>query len=153
MSKMYNDATRREEQGINSHKGYNHQRFNNDGINLELLQIACQYYSQMYDLHKKFIRNNDYYMGRQLNDTVVYNGMTMTVHDYMEMKGMAPLSNDIITDKMVSMKGYMRNQYMSAKVKNVDANEGAGEIAMRFSFARSLAALNPTVGPMNASRC
>lgn len=131
MSKMYNEATRREEQGINSSKGYNHQRFNNDKINLDLLQIACQYYSQMHDLHRKFIRNNDYYMGRQLNDTVVYNGMTMTVHDYMEMKGMAPLSNDIITDKMVSMKGYMRNQYMSAKVKNVDANEG--DYALIFS--------------------
>ncbi len=131
MSKMYNEASRQEEQTINASKGYNHTRFNNDKINSDLLWIACQYYSQMYDLHKKFIRDNDYYNGRQLNDTVVYNGMTMTVHDYMEMKGMAPLSSDIITDKMVSLKGYMRNQYMSAKVKNVDANEG--DYALTFS--------------------
>lgn len=124
MKRMYNNASRQEEQTVDSSKGYNLTPFNNDKINSDLLWMACQYYSQMYDLHKKFIRNNDYYMGRQLNDTVVYNGMTMTVHDYMEMKGMAPLSNDIISDKMVSMKGYMRNQYMSAKVKNVDANEG-----------------------------
>lgn len=123
MGKMYNEASRQEEQTFKS-KGYNQKRFNNDETNGKLLWIACQYYSQMHDLHKKFIRNNDYYMGRQLNDTVVYNGMTLSIHDYMEMKGMAPLSNDIITDKMVSMKGYMRNQYMSAKVKNVDANEG-----------------------------
>lgn len=124
MSKMYNSATRAEEQGVNSWKGYNHTRFNNDSFYSELVWLANQYYGQMHDLHKKFIRDIDYYMGRQLNDTMVYNGMTMTVHDYMEMKGMTPLSNDIITDKMVSMKGYMRNQYMSAKVKNVDAQEG-----------------------------
>ena len=121
---MYNDATRQEEQGVNSRKGYNHERFNNSYEYTEMVQLANQYYGQMHDLHKKFIRDIDYYMGRQLNDTVVYNGMTMTVHDYMEMKGMAPLSSDIITDKMVSIKGYMRNQYMSAKVKNVDADEG-----------------------------
>lgn len=121
---MYNDATRAEEQGVNSRKGYNHTRFNNDSFYLELVNLANQYYTRMHDLHRKMIRDIDYFMGRQLNDTVVYNGMTMTVHDYMEMKGMTPLSNDIITDKVVSMKGYMRNQYMSAKVKNVDANEG-----------------------------
>lgn len=124
MSKMYNEATRQDEQGVNSSKGYNHERFNNSHEYLEMVYLANQYYGKMHDLHRKFIRDIDYFMGRQLNDTVVYNGMTMTVHDYMEMKGMAPLSNDIITDKMVSMKGYMRNQYMSAKVKNVDANEG-----------------------------
>lgn len=131
MSRMYNDTTRREEQEAGSHKGYNHTPFNNDQFYSDLLWIAQQYYSQMHDLHKKFIRDNDYYMGRQLNDTVVYNGMTMTVHDYMEMKGMTALSNDIITDKMVSIKGYMRNQYMSAKVKNVDAQEA--DYALIFS--------------------
>ena len=124
MNSMYNDTTRQNEQGVNSRKGYNHERFNNSHEYLEMVQLANIYYGQMHDLHRKFIRDIDYYMGRQLNDTVVYNGMTMTVHDYMEMKGIAPLSSDIITDKMVSMKGYMRNQYMSAKVKNVDANEG-----------------------------
>ena len=131
MSKMYNDASKTEEQAVNSTKGYNHARFNNDKFYSDLLWIASQYYSKMHDLHKKFIRDNDYYMGRQLNDTIVYNGMTMTIHDYMEMKGMTALSNDIITDKMVSMKGYMRNQYMSAKVKSVDAQEG--DYALIFS--------------------
>ncbi len=124
MKRMYNDATRQDEQGVNSRKGYNHERFNNSHEYLEMVQLANIYYGQMHDLHRKFIRDIDYYMGRQLNDTVVHNGMTITVHDYMEMKGMTPLSSDIITDKMVSMKGYMRNQYMSAKVKNVDAQEG-----------------------------
>jgi len=131
MSKMYNDATNTEEQVVNSNKGYNHARFNNDAVYSQMLWVAMHYYSQMHDLHVKFIRDNDYYMGRQLNDTVVHNGHTMTIHDYMEMKGMTALSNDIITDKMVSMKGYMRNQYMSAKVKNVDANEG--DYALIFS--------------------
>lgn len=88
-----------------------------------MLQEAVHYYNKMYDLHKKFIRNNDYYMGRQLNDEIVANGRTMSIHDYMEMKGMAPLSSDIITDKMVTLKGLVRNQYMAPKVKSVDSNE------------------------------
>ena len=124
MSKMYIDATRTEEQGVNSRKGYDHKRFSNSIEYLQMIQLANYYYGQMHDLHRKWIRDNDYFMGRQLNDTVVYNGRELTVHDYMEMKGMAPLSNDIITDKIVSIEGYMRNQYMSAKVKNVDAQEG-----------------------------
>lgn len=138
---MYNNDTRQKERGINSQKGYNHARFNNSHEYTEMVYLANRYYGQMYDLHKKFIRDNDYYMGRQLNDTVVYNGMEMTVHDYMEMKGMTAFSNDIITDKMVSIKGYMRNQYMSAKVKNVDAQEG--DYALIFSeFLRKNDGLN-----------
>jgi hypothetical protein len=84
---------------------------------------AMHYYDQMRPLRKKFIRNLDYYMGRQLNDLVVYNGQSMTVEHYMEMKGMAPLSSDIITDKMVTLKGLVRQQYMAPKATAVDANE------------------------------
>ena len=64
MSRMYNDATRQEEQGVNSRKGYNHERFNNSYEYTEMVQLANQYYGQMHDLHKKFIRDIDYYMGR-----------------------------------------------------------------------------------------
>lgn len=120
---IYNEETRRKEQGLYTSQGYNHQRFNNSHEYTEMLMEAVHYYDQMRPLRKKFIRDIDYYMGRQLNDTVVFNGHSMTVHDYMEMKGMTPLSSDIITDKMVTLKGLVRQQYMAPKVKAVDANE------------------------------
>lgn len=120
---IYNEETRRKEQGLYTSQGYNHQRFNNSHEYSEMLMEAVHYYDQMRPLRKKFIRDIDYYMGRQLNDTVVFNGHSMTVHDYMEMKGMTPLSSDIITDKMVTLKGLVRQQYMAPKVKAVDANE------------------------------
>lgn len=120
---IYNDATRQPEQKVYTSQGYDHTPFNNSHEYTEMLLEAQHYYDRMHDLHMKFIRDNDYYMGRQLNDTVVYNGKTVTVHDYMEMKGMAPLSSDIITDKMVTMKGLVRNQYMAPKVKSVDSQE------------------------------
>ena len=124
MSKtFYNEQTRQNEQSLYTSYGYNHERFNNSHEYLEMLMEAVHYYDQMRPLRKKCIRDLDYYMGRQLNDEVVFNGHTMTVHDYMEMKGMAPLSSDIITDKMVTLKGLVRQQYMAPKLKAVDANE------------------------------
>ena len=131
ISNMYNAETRERERGVNSQRGYNHARFNNSYEYTQMIRAAATYYDRMHDLRKKIRRDTDYYMGRQLNDTIVYNGMTMTVHDYMEMKGMTPLSNDIITDKVVSMKGLIRNQYMAPKVKNVDIQEG--DYALVFS--------------------
>jgi hypothetical protein len=120
---IYNEETRQPERGVYTSQGYDHTRFSNSREYTEMLQEAVHYYDRMHDLHRKFIRNNDYYMGRQLNDTVVYNGHSITVHDYMEMKGMAPLSSDIITDKMVTLKGLVRQQYMAPKVKSVDSQE------------------------------
>lgn len=123
MRSIYNEDTRQKEQGLYTSQGYNHVRFNNSSEYSNMLLEAVHYYDQMRPLRKKCIRDLDYYMGRQLNDEVVFNGHTMTVHDYMEMKGMAPLSSDIITDKMVTMKGIVRQQYMAPKIKAVDANE------------------------------
>ena len=128
---LYNPSTREPEPGVNSMKGYDHTRFSNDAAYLRMVYKANLYYSNMRSLHLKFIRDLDYYMGRQLNDTVIYNGVAMTVHDYMEMKGIPALSSDIITDKMVTLKGLVRNQYMAPKVKNVDAQEG--DFALLFS--------------------
>ena len=121
---LYNDASREREPGVNTFKGYDHTRFSNSHEYTEMVLAATLYYDRMRALHKKWIRDLDYYMGRQLNDEVVYNGHSMTVHDYMEMKGIPALSNDIITDKMVPMKGLLREQYMAPEVKNVDVEEG-----------------------------
>ncbi len=111
------------ETGPESMKGYDHSRFSNHYRYMLMVREAAFYFDEMRGLREKWIRDIDYYMGRQLNDTVVYNGMTMTVHDYMEMKGMAALSNDIISDKMITMKGLVRQQYMSPTIKSVDAGE------------------------------
>lgn len=128
---MYNDATRQPEQRLFTSSGYDHTRFSNSHEYTEMVQTAAHYYDNMRSLRLKFKRDIDYYMGRQLNDEVMYNGHTMSVHDYMEMKGMAPLSSDIITDKMVTLKGLVRQQYMAPKVKSVDAQEG--DYAVIFS--------------------
>lgn len=114
-----------QEKGGNTLKGYDHTRFSNDYRYTNMVREAAFYYDNMRGLRDKWRRDIDYYMGRQLNDTVVYNGRTLTVHDYMELKGMAALSNDIISDKMITMKGVVRQQYMSPTIKSVDAGESA----------------------------
>lgn len=112
-----------QEKGGQSMKGYDHTRFSNDRRYMQMVRTAAYYWDNMRGLHDKWRRDIDYYMGRQLSDTVVYNGMTMTVKDYMELKGMAALSNDIISDKMITMKGIVRQQYMTPTIKSVDAGE------------------------------
>jgi len=119
---LYNQMNHKEP-GVNTMKGYDHTRFSNDILYTQLQQIAAHYFDNMRSLRKKLVRDTDYYMGRQLNDTVVYNGHRMTVKHYMEMKGMPALSADIITDKMISLKGLVREQYMAASIQNVDAEE------------------------------
>lgn len=120
---MINDISGEQEKGSNSLQGYDHKRFSNDRRYIWLVREAAMYYDNMRSLHDKWRRDIDYYMGRQLNDTVEYNGMTMTVHDYMQLKGMPAISNDILSDKIFTMKGLMRQQYMTATIKSVDANE------------------------------
>ena len=119
---IYNQNNQKEP-GVNAVKGYDHTRFSNDVLYSQLQQIAAHYYDNLRPLRKKIIRDTDYYMGRQLNDTVVYNGHRMTVKHYMELKGMPALSADIITDKMISLKGLVRQQYMAPSIQNVDSEE------------------------------
>lgn len=119
---LYNERNQKEP-GVNTMKGWDHTRFSHDILYSQLMQVAAHYYDNMRDLRKKCIRDNDYYMGRQLNDTVVYNGHRMTVKHYMELKGMPALSADIITDKMISLKGLVRQQYMAPSIQSVDSGE------------------------------
>ena len=131
MNNLTTDTTGDVEKGSDSLKGYNHSRFNNSSEYSRLVREAAVYYDNMRELRIKFKRDIDYYMGRQLNDEVIYNGMTLSVHDYMEMKGLPALSSDIITDKMITLKGLVRQQYMAPRVKSVDSNEN--EYAGLFS--------------------
>lgn len=121
-NELYNNLNQKEK-GVNTMKGYDHTRFSNDILYSQFVQIGAHYFDNMRALRKKWVRDTDYFMGRQLNDTVVYNGHKMTVKHYMELKGMPALSADIITDKLVSLKGLVRQQYMAPSIQNVDANE------------------------------
>ena len=121
-NELYNNLNQKEK-GVNTMKGYDHTRFSHDILYSQLVQIGAHYFDNMRALRKKWVRDTDYFMGRQLNDTVVYNGHKMTVKHYMELKGMPALSADIITDKLVSLKGLVRQQYMAPSIQNVDANE------------------------------
>lgn len=121
--KIYNDVSGEAERGSQSLKGYDHTRFSNDRRYMQLVFEAAEYYDNMRSLRRKWKRDIDYSMGRQLNDTVVYNGHSIRVHDYMEMRGMPALSNDIISDKMITLKGLVRQQYMAPTVKSVDSDE------------------------------
>ena len=118
-----NEASGETERTAESTRGYDHTRFSNAREYLSLVREASFYYEAMGELRKKWKRDINYYMGRQLEDTVTWNGHTMTVRDYLELKGMPALSNDIISDKMTTMKGLVRQQYMTPKIKNVDAEE------------------------------
>lgn len=128
---MYDDVQRQPESGINNGRkptGYDHTRFSNDRVYMNTVRVAAHYYDNMRDLRKKWVRDIDYYMGRQLNDEVVYTDAQgrphrVTVHDYMEMKGLPALSADIITDKMMPLKGLVRQQYMAPSIKSVDSSE------------------------------
>ncbi len=124
-ARMNDDITGENVKGSDTLRGYDHRRFSNSREYARLVRKAAHYYDSMAELRRKFKRDLDYYMGRQLNDTVVYNGCTMSVHDYMELKGMPALSSDIITDKMISLKGLVRSQYMAPTVKAVDSEESA----------------------------
>ena len=119
---LYNERNEKEP-GVNTMEAWDHTRFSNDIKYMQLVQIAAHYWDNMRGIRKKWVRDIDFYMGRQLEDTVVYNGHRMTIKHYMEMKGMAALSPDIITDKMISLKGTVRQQYMAPSVKSVDSNE------------------------------
>ncbi len=126
---LYNERNEKEPRvsrgiiGQTLNNGWDHTRFSNDRLYMQLVQIGAYYYDNMRDLRKKWIRDTNYYMGRQLEDTVVYNGHRMTVRHYMEMKGMPALSCDIITDKMISLKGLVRNNYTAPSIQSVDSEE------------------------------
>ena len=66
MAKIYNDISGEQEQTSQSMKGYDHTRFSNDRRYMQLVLLAAHYYDNMIDLRKKWKRDIDYSMGRQL---------------------------------------------------------------------------------------
>lgn len=118
-----NPVTGSYEEGMDSLKHQEHQIFSNDMYYSRLVREAAFYYDQMCDLRKKWTRANDYFMGRQLNDEVVFNGRKITVSDYLKIRGLPEFQNDIISDKVLTLKGILRQENMAATCKATDSNE------------------------------
>ena len=118
-----NPVTGAYEEGMDSLRHQEHKVFSSDGYYLRLLREAARYYADMESLRKKWIRANDFFMGRQLNDTVVWNGRRMTVEQYMQLRGLPTFQNDIISDKILTLKGLLRQEDMAATCKSADADE------------------------------
>jgi len=136
-----NPVTGAYEEGMDSLKHQEHKVFSSDGYYLRLLREAARYYDDMETLRKKWIRANDFFMGRQLNDSVVWNGRKMTVEKYMQLRGLPTFQNDIISDKVLTLKGLLRQEDMAVTCKSTDANEDM--FAALFSeFLRSNDNLN-----------
>ena len=118
-----NPVTGAYEEGMDSLKWHEHRVFSSDSYYQRLLREAMHYYDDMESLRKKWLRANDFFMGRQLNDTVVYNGHKMTTEQYLKLRGLPVFQNDIISDKVLTLKGLMRQENMSATCKDTDARE------------------------------
>lgn len=125
MSSRYllNESNNEVEAGVNSLPGYEHKQFSNHHRYQKLVEAAAFYWDNMEELRRRWHRADDFMMGRQLNDLVTYNGQTMTIKRYMEMKGMPALSNDVISDKMLTLIGLVREQHTTAVFKPVDSAE------------------------------
>ncbi len=111
------------EEGMDSLKHQEHKTFSNDRYYMRLVREAARYYDDMKPLRDKWHRANDFFMGRQLNDKVVYNGRSMTVETYMKMRELPIFQNDIISDKVLTLAGLLRQENMAATCKSTDSGE------------------------------
>lgn len=98
-------------------------RFKSDAYTRGLVRKAAYYHSQMRSLRKRWSRANDYFMGRQLDDKVVWNGLSIRVRDLLKLRGLPEFQNDILSDKVLTMKGILRQESMSATCRSTDSNE------------------------------
>jgi len=117
---IINDDTRTEELGMDTLKGNKGGKFKINNRTRALVRAAQEYYDNMYDLHKRWHRANDYVMGRQLDDEFIYNGRRMSTVQYLQMKGLPPMQNDFISDKMVALVSLVRQQNTTSIYKAID---------------------------------
>lgn len=129
------------DEGMDSLKHQEHKVFSNDSYYKSLVREAAHYYDQMSDLRKKWTRANDFYMGRQLNDKVTWHGREMTVADVLKLRGLPEFQNDIISDKVLTLKGLLRQEDMAPTCKATDANEDL-YVALFSEFLRKNDQLN-----------
>ena len=120
---VINDITNYAEAGPNSLQGVNTQKFKVSDSTLKLLRWLCFYFDNMAELRKKWKRAQDFVMGRQLEELIEYQGRKVTIREYMESQGMPILEYDVISDKLISLVGLVRQQRATASCTAVDPNE------------------------------
>lgn len=120
---VINDITNYAEAGPNSLEGVSTQKFRVSDSTLKLLQWLSHYYDNMSELRKKWKRAQDFVMGRQLEEKIEWNGRKITIREYMELQGMPILEYDVISDKLISLVGLVRQQRATASCTAVDPNE------------------------------
>lgn len=120
---VINDITNYAEAGPNSLEGVSTQKFRMSDSTLKLLQWLSHYYDNMSELRKKWKRAQDFVMGRQLEEKIEWNGRKITIREYMELQGMPILEYDVISDKLISLVGLVRQQRATASCTAVDPNE------------------------------
>lgn len=120
---VINDITNYAEAGPNSLDGVSTQKFRVSDSTLKLLQWLSHYYDNMSELRKKWKRAQDFVMGRQLEEKIEWNGRKITIREYMELQGMPILEYDVISDKLISLVGLVRQQRATASCTAVDPNE------------------------------
>lgn len=120
---VINDITNYAEAGPNSLDGVSTQKFRVSDSTLKLLQWLSHYYDNMSELRKKWKRAQDFVMGRQLEEKIDWNGRKITIREYMELQGMPILEYDVISDKLISLVGLVRQQRATASCTAVDPNE------------------------------
>lgn len=120
---VINDITNYAEAGPNSLEGVSTQKFRVSDSTLKLLQWLSHYYDNMSELRKKWKRAQDFVMGRQLEEKIDWNGRKITIREYMELQCMPILEYDVISDKLISLVGLVRQQRATASCTAVDPNE------------------------------
>lgn len=120
---VINDITNYAEAGPNSLEGVSTQKFRVSDSTLKLLQWLSHYYDNMSELRKKWKRAQDFVMGRQLEEKIDWNGRKITIREYMELQDMPILEYDVISDKLISLVGLVRQQRATASCTAVDPNE------------------------------
>lgn len=120
---VINDISNYAEAAPDSLKGVSTAKFKSSESCLRLLHWACHYFDNMAELRKKWKRAQDFVMGRQLEETIEYNGRKLTIRQYMELQGMPILEYDVISDKLLSLVGLVRQQRATASCRAVDPNE------------------------------
>ena len=120
---VINDITNYAEAGPNSLDRVSTQKFRMSDSTLKLLQWLSHYYDNMSELRKKWKRAQDFVMGRQLEEKIEWNGRKITIREYMELQGMPILEYDVISDKLISLVGLVRQQRATASCTAVDPNE------------------------------
>ena len=120
---VINDITNYAEAGPNSLEGVSTQKFKMSQSTLKYLHWLCYYFDNMAELRKKWKRAQDFVMGRQLEELIDWNGIKITIREYMQMQGMPILEYDVISDKLISLVGLVRQQRATASCTAVDPNE------------------------------